>query len=66
MALYQHDAISVNVGERLREAERLELQFRHSIELQRSEARVTEIVRSVQEAIVRLHGYSFAALVTRT
>jgi PAS domain S-box-containing protein len=42
--------------DQLREAERRELEFRHSIELQRTEARLAEIVRAVQEAIITFDG----------
>lgn len=36
----------------LRQAERRELEFKHQAELQQSEARIAEIVRAVQEAII--------------
>jgi PAS domain S-box-containing protein len=42
--------------DQLREAERRELEFRHSVELQKTEARLSEIVRAVQEAIITFDG----------
>jgi PAS domain S-box-containing protein len=54
--LYNKNRQLARQQEQLREAERRELEGRHSVELQRTEARITEIVRAVQEAIITFDG----------